>query len=168
MSRTFPPSPLLSLYESVFDKNPDATNKEVYAKVCELAEEKGIPSGGRRDDLCAFIRASRGIVVQGGPHRAAPPIELAPVAPVPADGGGYRGDGFGGSDYTAGLSPLPELKFERVSPAPAKGGSASPDLAAAVALLRGAMAAEGITDLSVSENGVTFRRVVIEEGSFSL
>lgn len=172
VSRTFPPSPLLSLYESVFDKTPGATNKEVYAKVCELAAEKGITSGSRRDDICAFIRSSRGIVVRGGPHRVASPVELSPVAPAPAEGGGHRGDGFGGSGYTAGLSPLPELKFERVSPAPApapaKGGSASPDLAAAVALLRGAMAAEGITDLSVSEKGVTFRRVVIEEGSFSL
>lgn len=159
VSRTFPPSPLLSLYESVFDKTPGATNKEVYAKVCELAAEKGITSGSQRDDLCAFIRSSRGIVVLGGHHRVASPVELSPVAPAPADGGGHRG-----------LSPLPELKFERVSPAPApaKGGSASPDLAAAVALLRGAMAAEGITDLSVSEKGVTFRRVVIEEGSFSL
>jgi len=162
VSRTFPPSPLLSLYESVFDSNPGVTNKEVYVKVCELAAEKGMNPGARRDDLCAFIRSSRGIVVTGGPHRAAP-VEPAPsplsVAP-PVE--------------RSGLPPLPELKFEKAAPAPApapapsKGGSASPDLAAAVALLRGAMAAEGITDLSVSEKGVTFRRVVVEEGSLAL
>jgi hypothetical protein len=153
--------PIFLLYEQAFDSDPHITNKEAYAVASGLAKKAGLPPGQRRDDICSVIRKERGIVSVGGP-RPVPPV--LPVLPVPADGGRHRGDGFGGSDYTAGVS----LATVAPPPAPIKGGSASPDLAAAVALLRGAMAAEGITDLSVSEKGVTFRRVVIEEGSFSL
>ena len=176
-------SPVLPLYEQAFTSNPDRSNSEIYAEVVRLAAVAGIHPRKKRDDICAMIRRERGIKAILGPRKKAAVRPLAAAAaPVPE---GFAHSRLGhllpqepeappptpvkAERESVPLLPSPDFLRWMTTPAvPAAPKSASPDLAAAVALLRGAMAAEGITSLSVNENGVTFRRVVIEEGSFSL
>lgn len=135
-------SDLYKVYEQIVLQSPRISNKEAYEEARMRVAGTGIALGGRRPELLALIRKTHGIVLPNNNR-----IVTVPTSEVPPEV----------------LAATPK----NLQP-PVRATVAPTDVRDLVQLLRVAMEAEGIERLVVTKDAVTFRRVVIEEGSFDV
>jgi hypothetical protein len=136
-------SALYKLYEQIVLESPLISNKDAYQEAKARVEGTGISLGGPRPEVLALIRKTYNIVVPANKKK----ICTVPTSEVPPEV----------------LAATPK----NLQP-PVRAAVAPVDVRELVQLLRVAMEAEGIERLVVTKDAVTFRRVVIEEGSFDV
>lgn len=148
---------LRNIYFGILMDNPETDNKEAYEKALLRAPLQGVYAGKPRPDLLAALRKELGIVRPNN-MRVAPvvvPAAAPSVAPVPV------------IVATVDTSEVPVVLLEEYAQRTAA-KTAPRDVRELVQLLRLAMETEGIERLVVTKDALTFRRVVIEEGSFDV
>jgi hypothetical protein len=153
-------SALYKVYEQIVLESPLISNKEAYEEARARVAGTGISLGGRRPELLALIRKTHGIVLPNNKK-----IDTVPASePLAATSQNTR-------IVTVPTSEVPPALLaatpKNLQP-PVRAAVAPTDVRELVQLLRVAMEAEGIERLVVTKDAVTFRRVVIEEGSFDV
>lgn len=152
---------LYATYEAVMRDMHHLTADAVYAEVQKRCQGLGINAGAKRPDLMSRARKALGVqnpnmaISRPRASKKAAPV-VAPVVPVPPSEVPPKAVVAKPANLQPPKHPIPG------SP---EGATEIKDL---VKLLRIVMAEENITHLSVSPDGVTFRRVVIEEGTFDV
>jgi hypothetical protein len=150
---------LRNIYFGILMENPETDNKEAYEKALLRAPLQGVYAGKPRPDLLAALRKELGIVRPNNMRVtpvAVPAVDPS-VAPVPAPL----------VVATVDTSEVPVALLEEYAQRTAA-KTAPRDVRELVQLLRLAMETEGIERLVVTKDALTFRRVVIEEGSFDV
>lgn len=151
------------IYAEVLMKEPNLSNKDVFARVVTRARERGLDPGKPRLDVMAKIRKRLGVVLPRNSYTPKNNLRLRdaegrtlsiPNLPAP-------------THAPAEVPPVVEaVAPPEVTPAPRP--APSQDVRELVQMLRTAMAAEGIERLTVTKDTVNFRRVVVEEGEYEV
>jgi hypothetical protein len=152
---------LYAVYETVMRDMHHLSGDEIYAEVKSRCAHMGLNPGAKRPDLMSRVRKALGVqnpnmaiprprASKKAAPVAAPLLVTVPTTEVPPE--------------VLAATPA-NLQPSKPLPPPPEGATEIKDL---VKLLRIVMAEENITHLSVSPDGVTFRRVVIEEGTFDV
>lgn len=152
---------LYAVYETVMRDMHHLSGDEIYAEVKSRCAGLGLNPGAKRPDLMSRVRKALGVqnpnmaISRPRASKKAAPVVAPVVATVPT------------SEVPPEVLAATPANVQPRKPIPQarEGVTEIKDL---VKLLRIVMAEENLTHLSVHPDGVTFRRVVVEEGMFDV
>lgn len=182
-SKNIEQAPLYQLYEQIVVDTPDITNAAAYEEAKKRGAATGLDVGKDRSDLLAMIRRNLGVSLPRGP-KALPALgfarveaEVVAVAPEAVRAAVRRADYVARSvkrlatvaakkAALGATEPLFSFEDAAIVVAPDPVPTAHDALRDAVGRVRAAMLAVGLTHLTVTPESVTYKKMVVVEGSF--